>query len=73
MKLRVYSISIPAASTLGFGKGVDCETERSVDFCGDHRAMRDVGELLRISDSPVEVSIEDWQVIGQTDGEGDSE
>lgn len=61
MRVRVTNINIPAWSTVGFGKGVD-ENGEDVKFVGDHRAMLNIGRSLG-SDEPVEVELEDWQVV----------
>lgn len=62
MKVFVDHITVPAGSTLGYGDGKDAAGE-PVRFAGDHRPMRDLGELLAVSDEPIGIEIETWQVI----------
>jgi len=69
MRVRVFSISIPAMSTVGYATGLNCETECSVRFCADHRPMHDLGEALRDADSPIEVEVEEWQILSKHSGQ----
>lgn len=63
MRVCVRRIQIPAFSTLGYGYGVEIETGSEVCFCGDHRPMRELGQMLTLAgESPVAI-IESWQVI----------
>jgi hypothetical protein len=74
MILTVHRITIPPMSTIGYGMGRD-EHGVLYQFCGDHRPMRYLGERLslRVEDGdPIQVEVEDWQVVGavQTAQEG---
>ena len=40
----------------------------SIQFAGDHRPMRKLGEALRRSTAPTAVEIEDWQMISVGEG-----
>lgn len=63
MVVLVTRVSIPAMSTVGYGYGTDKESGRDVEFIGDHRPMRHLGEALRESEEPLEAVIEEDQVI----------
>lgn len=43
--VHVLEVNIPAMSTIGFAKGID-EDGNEVEFAGDHRPMRDIGEAV---------------------------
>lgn len=64
MLVTISRINIPAWSTIGFGWGKD-EEGNSVEFCGDHRPMRALGEAMQrtTSKDPITVELEDWQVL----------
>lgn len=64
MRVQVDRVNIPAMSTLGYGWGTVVGTDRRVQFAGDHRPMRDLGEALREGE-PVEVDVEAYQIIGE--------
>ena len=64
MRVQVLAINVPAYSTLGFGNGLDFNSGKPVKFCGDQRPMRGLGELLTRSRAPIEVELEDWQMLG---------
>lgn len=63
MRVRVFRVSIPAVSTIGYGQGIDIETGDEIRFCGDHRPLRDLGEALRSASEPPEVEVEPWQIL----------
>jgi hypothetical protein len=63
MRVRVFMVSVPAMSTIGYGEGIETETEEEIRFCGDHRPLRDLGEALRYASEPPEVEIESWQIL----------
>ena len=63
MNVRVFRIRIPAESTIGYGYGVEVESGDEIRFCGDHRAIRHVGEILRYASELPEVFIEPWQIL----------
>jgi hypothetical protein len=63
MRVRVFRVSIPALSTIGYGYGINVETGAEVHFCGDHRPVRNLGEALRFATEPPEVEIESWQIL----------
>ncbi len=63
MRVRVFRVSIPAMSTLGFGYGIDVQTGEEIRFCGDHRPLRPLGETLRSASEPPETEIESWQIL----------
>ena len=63
MRVRVFMVSVPAMSTIGYGEGIETETGEEIRFCGDHRPLRDLGEALRYASEPPEVEIESWQIL----------
>jgi hypothetical protein len=63
MRVRVFKVTIPAMSTVGYGYGIDVETGAVVCFCGDHRPLRNLGEALRSSTESPEIEIASWQVL----------
>ena len=63
MRVRVFSVHIPALSTLGFGYGIDVQTGEEIRFCGDHRSLRNLGETLRSASEPPEAEVEPWQIL----------
>ena len=63
MEVYVYSISVPAISTIGYGYGLNCKIEDQIYFSGDHRSMRDLGDLLGVADEPPVALIEPCQVV----------
>ena len=63
MRVRVFMVSVPAMSTIGYGEGIETETGEEIRFCGDHRPLRDLGEALRYASEPPEVDIESWQIL----------
>lgn len=63
MTVRVRRVQIPALGTLGYGFGADVETGREVSFCGDHRPMRGLAEVLQLTTEMPLVEIEPWQVL----------
>jgi hypothetical protein len=46
--ITVTQISIPAMSTIGYGFGTD-EDGNEVEFVGDHRPMRDIGDAIAVA------------------------
>ncbi len=50
-------------STIGYGQGIEIETGEEIRFCGDHRPLRDLGEVLRSASDPPVAEIEHWQVL----------
>ena len=63
MRVRVFSVNIPAISTIGYARGIEIETGEEIYFCGDHRPLRNLGEALRYASEPPEVEIQSWQVL----------
>ena len=63
MRVRVFMVSVPAMSTIGYGEGIETETGEEIRFCGDHRPLRDLAEALRYASEPPEVEIESWQIL----------
>ncbi len=63
MEICVYSISVPAMSTIGYGYGFEVGTGDEVYFSGDHRAMRDLGNALQLDEESPVALIEPWQVV----------
>lgn len=66
--IRVHRVNIPAMSSIGYGEGKDDETGETVNFIGDHRPMRELGERIRVATSEEELPLvepEDWQVVGK--------
>jgi hypothetical protein len=63
MRVRVFSVSVPALSTIGCGQGVEIESGKEICFCGDHRPLRDLGEALRSASEPPVAEIEHWQIL----------
>jgi len=66
MRVLVTQVSIPAMSTVGIGRGTDPDGNE-VAFGGDHRPMRAIGEALAESDEPIEVWVDDWQLVSSFD------
>jgi hypothetical protein len=66
MTVTVLRISVPAMSSIGFGSGVN-ENGDHVEFAGDHRAMRNIGEAMQYttSNEPIVVELEDWQILAK--------
>ncbi len=65
MTIQVIALEIPAMSTIGYGLGWDEEGE-AVQFVGDHRPIRHLGEAVAQAASECElptVELEDWQII----------
>lgn len=60
--VRVYRVHVPAMSTIGYGWG-KTEDGSVVEFAGDHRPMRELGEALSLSNGPLLVVIEPWQIV----------
>lgn len=65
MKATIYTVSIPAMSTIGTGDGIG-EDGRVVRIAGDHRPMRELAEAIR-ADGPQVAEIEPWQAVGSWD------
>jgi hypothetical protein len=63
MRVRIFRVSIPAMSTIGFGFGTAIETGEEIRFCGDHRPLRDLGEALRSASEPLQAEVESWQIL----------
>lgn len=63
MRVRVFKVSVPAMSTIGYGQGIEVETGEEIRFCGDHRALRNLGEILRFASEPPEAQVEPWQIL----------
>ena len=63
MRVRVISVCIPAISTIGYGRGIEIETGEEIHFCGDHRPLRYLGELLQCASEPPEAEVEAWQIL----------
>jgi hypothetical protein len=63
MRVRVFRVSIPAMSTIGYGFGTEIETGEEIRFGGDHRPFRDLGEALHSASEPVQAEIEPWQIL----------
>jgi hypothetical protein len=63
MNVRVFSVSIPAMSTIGYGQGIKFETGEEIRFCADQRPLRDLGEALRNASEPPVAEIERWQIL----------
>jgi hypothetical protein len=63
MLVHVNHIVVPGGSSIGYGTGVDRASGQSVTFCGEHRAMRQLGEALVAGESGVEAEVEDWQLL----------
>ena len=61
MNVNVSRIRIPAWSTIGYGIGTTEEGEE-VAFVGDHRPMRQIGEMMAVG-AEVTVVIEEHQLI----------
>jgi hypothetical protein len=62
MTLHLERITIPAGSTIGYGRGID-EHGNVVRFAGDWRPLRDLGEVLAAATGPIEADVSDWQVL----------
>ncbi len=64
MLVQVYRVSIPAMSTIGYGRG-QSEDGQWIEFVGDHRPMRHLGHAVALADSSDElptVMLEAWQI-----------
>ena len=44
-EVKVLHVSIPAFSTIGYGRG-ETREGKEVSFVGDHRPMRHIGEAI---------------------------
>lgn len=62
MRVHIESVNIPAYSTIGYGYGTDLETGELVEFVGDHRPMRDIGEAIAAGEY-VETDLEGWEIL----------
>jgi hypothetical protein len=62
MTIALQRVTVPAWSTIGYGIGVDEDGYR-VRFVGDHRSLRQLGEVLAGATEPIEVEVEDWQIV----------
>ncbi len=51
--------------TMALGMGFDAQTHEVIEFAGDIRMMRDLGEFITSPgcDDYVAVRVEDWQVL----------
>ena len=56
----VTNVSIPPMSTVGYGTGFD-EDGRIVEFMGDHRRMRGIGEALAQGEDVV-ILVPGWSI-----------
>lgn len=56
MRVTVTKVQIPAWSTLGFGWGTN-EQGKTVQFAGDHRPLRDIGEAIRSARSEADLPV----------------
>jgi hypothetical protein len=63
MRVQVFGVSIPALSTIGYGYGISVESGAEIQFCGDRRPLRNLGEALRDAIEPPVVEIESWQIL----------
>ena len=63
MRVRVLRVRIPAMSTVGFAHGTEIDTGEEICFCGDHRPLRELGEVLRLASEPPEAEVEPWQIF----------
>ena len=63
MRVRVFRVSIPALSTIGYGYGISVESGAEIQFCGDHRPLHNLGKALRGASEPPVVEIESWQIL----------
>jgi hypothetical protein len=62
MIVYVDEVRVEAWSSIGYGYGYN-DSGEYIQFAGDHRPMRGLGEALRRSREPIEAEIEDWQII----------
>ena len=66
MRVIVERIQVPANSTLGFGTGYEAsDPNRAIEFTGDHRPMRIIGEAINAGEIPV-AEVEDFFVQSDT-------
>lgn len=64
MTITVTRVNIPAMSTIGYGFGTD-EDGNEVEFVGDHRPMRDIGEAIARARTPDELpTVDDEEALG---------
>ena len=63
MTIAVTHVSIPAWSTIGYGRGLD-EHGNVVRFVGDQGPLRQLGDALAVATEPLMVEVEAWQVLG---------
>ncbi len=64
MRVTVFAVSIPAMSTIGYGRGFN-DQGNVVDFLGDHRPMYHLGKAVaqaRNDELPV-VKLARWQIV----------
>ncbi len=65
MLVQVYRVSIPAMSTIGYGRG-QSEDVQWIEFVGDHRPMRHLGQAVALAESKSElpvVHLDGWQIM----------
>jgi len=60
--VRVYRVHVPAMSTIGYGWGKTVDGT-VIEFAGDHRPMRELGEALVLAHAPLLITIEPWQIV----------
>ena len=66
MRIQVTRVNIPEMSTIGYGWGTTTDGQGhifDVEFVGDHRPMRHLGEQIVEADDPVSIDIEEWQLM----------
>jgi len=67
--VRVEWVTLPAWSSVGFGRGEVIDSPEVVEFAGDHRLMRDLGQAVEeagfeVLDLPI-VELEPYQVLAR--------
>ena len=62
MRVHLDYIQLLSGSPVAIGMGHD-PNGVPCSFCGDHRAMRDIGEALAATGQPVAAEVDDWQLL----------
>ncbi len=65
MTAFITAVELLAMSSVGFADAILTETGEHIRICGDYRALRDIGEALRIGNEPIRAEIDAWQIVGR--------
>ncbi len=62
----IKAVEVPAMSSVGFAEAILSDTGEYIQICGDHRALREIGEALRTANEPIQAEIEAWQIVDRS-------